>query len=255
MMDIKIDTSIVSKMAGRITEVEGQMPFLLAYALTKSVQAAQQAEREVMERVFDQPTRYTLNALAVIPATKYNLTATLHFREGGGTPAWKFLGPEVRGGSRHKKGFERALERAGILRANEYAVPSKFMPLDGNGNMRPGLITRILSDVGANPDPLSNASTKGRRKRRMRGGGFYFLLRRDGSSALGTKVYGRRAASGIYFRLGLRNIRPMLMFVSAPSYSKRLPYDETAQGVISNSFVANFNEGFRRYIVPKLKGA
>ena len=163
-------------------------------------------------------------------------------REFGGTPAWKYLGPQVHGGGRRKKGFERALERAGVLRAGEYAVPSRFAPLDGNGNMKPGLITRILSDVGANPDPMSNTSAKNRKRRQGRGKGTFFVVRNRG-----------KLHAGIYFRLGLRDIRPVLLFVGAPHYQPRFPYYEVAHEVIPRAAIEHFFVGWRRYVLPNLR--
>lgn len=218
------------------------MPFALAYALTKAMQSAKDAEVETMRQVFDRPTRYTLNALAVIPATKNDLRAVLHVREFGGTPAWKYLGPQIHGGPRRKKGFERALERAGILRSDEFAVPSRLAPLDGNGNMKAGIITRILSDVGANPDPMSNTAAAQRRKRQSKGKGTYFVLRDRGG-----------VPNGIYFRLGLRDIRPILLFTAPPQYQPRFPYYDVARAIVPKAAAEHFAAGWKRYVIPNMR--
>jgi hypothetical protein len=70
---------------------------------------------------------------------------------------------------------------------------------------------------------------------------------------MGTKVFGRTVHSGIYFRLGMRAIRPILLFVGAPHYSKRFPYYEVAQDIIPRAVAERFHEGWLRYVVPRLQ--
>lgn len=212
------------------------IPFVTAYALTKTAQDVKVGIVDSMRSVFDRPTRFTLNALQVVPATKKDLRSAVVFKQGfGSIPASRYLGPEVEGGTRAKKSHERALERAGVLRGNEYAVPTKLAPLDAHGNLRGSVITRILSDVRANPDEQSNSTAKTRARKRKRGGGYYFAVRRPNLPA------------GIYFRLGLRDIRPILLFVRAPSYSKRLPYYDIASDITARRLPSHFAEGWKRY--------
>jgi len=223
--------------ARQASEIErSNIPFVTAYALTKTAQDVKAAIVDSMGSVFDRPTRFTLNALQVVPATKRDLRSAVAFKQGfGSIPASRYLGPEVEGGGRAKKSHERALERAGILKAGEYAVPTKLAPLDGSGNLKGSVITRMLSDVMANPDEQSNSTAKTRARKRKRGGGYYFAVRRPNLPA------------GIYFRLGLRDIRPILLFVRAPSYSKRLPYYDIATDVTSKRLPVHFAEGLQRY--------
>ena len=234
----KIDiTAPVDAFRAQISIIErDNIPFVTAYALTKTAQDIKAAEVDKMANVFDRPTRFTLNALQVVPATKRDLRAAVIFKEGfGSIPAQRYLGPEVEGGGRVHKSHERALIRAGVMRGGEYAVPSRFAPLDGNGNLKGSVISRILAEVQANPDPLSNSTRRTRTGRRKRGGGTYFALRRNG------------IAPGIYFRLGLRDLRPIILFVRAPSYTKRLPFYEVATDVAAKRLPVHFAEGWSRF--------
>lgn len=213
------------------------VPFVTAYALTKTAQDVRTEERKVMQDVFDRPTRFTLNSLFVKPATKHNLTAIVHFKEGfGSVPAWRYLGPQVEGGPRRHKSFERHLIRAGIMRQDEFAVPGQGVRLDAYGNMRGGDISRILSQLAASPDAHQNITRRSKARVKKRGAARYLLLR------------GTRAADGIYHRKGTREIMPVLIFVPQPQYAKRFPFFETAQQVSRQRFAPHFHEGWTRYV-------
>jgi hypothetical protein len=237
-VDVRSNLSFLTKNLDEYQK--NHVPFVTAFALTKTAQEIQRALYDEMAAVFDRPTRFTLNSLYVKPATKKLQIASVEFKEGfGSIPAWRYLRPQVEGGPRVKKSHERALERAGLLKPDEFVVPGRLVDLDGNGNMKGSQITRILSDVQANSDPLSNSTRKTRVARRKRGGGAYFLVR------------GRKIPNGIYFRLGLRDIRPILIFVRQPQYTKRLPFHEVAQRTFDQRFAANFNVGMVRYGAPR----
>ena len=88
--------------------------FWTAAALTATANDVKDAEVAKMAEVFDRPTRFTLGALYVKPATPNDLTAEVRFKEGfGSVPAWRYLGPQVEGGNRHHKSFELRLDGAG----------------------------------------------------------------------------------------------------------------------------------------------
>ena len=132
-----------------IARMRNEHPFALAYALTKTAQDIKVAEIDVMKNVFDRPTRFTLNALFVKPATKTDLTAIVEFKEGfGSVPAWRYLGPQVAGGARSTKSSERRLIEAGIMKSNEVIVPGQGIKRDAYGNVPGSTMNRILSDLG-----------------------------------------------------------------------------------------------------------
>ncbi len=239
---LSFDFSDFVRGARHIEGASRQIPFVTAYALTKAMQDAQAVEYAKMQAVFDRPTRYTLNSLYVVRAEKHNLRAELRFKEGfGGTPAWKYLGPQVRGGGRRHKGFERALMSAGILKGGEYVVPGSGVKLDGHGNIPGGVITRILSALGANRDPSQNTTRRPKRSNRKRNLD-YFVLR------------GTKAPDGVYLRVG-RTASPILIFVKAPAYSPRFPYYQTGRQVIPPAFRRHFHAGWERFVVRELKRA
>lgn len=229
-------------------------PFVTAYALTQTAKDIKADEVDTMQSVFDRPTRFTLNALYVKPATKRDLVAEVNFKDGfGSVPAWRYLGPQVEGGARVHKAHELRLIRAGIMRADEFAVPGSETKLDAFGNMSGSAIERILSQLGAAEQKAgyqANQTAKSRVRAKKKGTGRYFLLRPGAGGRADRKV-----APGIYYRAGLRDMVPVIMFVRPPRYQKRFPFYERAQVVFDRKLVANARAGFEKYVLAKLPKA
>ena len=235
---LTFDFSEVERAARSFEDAARQVPFVMSFALTNAMKDARTAEVETMGSVFDRPTRYTLNSLQVVPATKTNLRAELRPKEFGGRPAWKYLGPEIEGGPRRHKGFERALIARGLLRSNEYVVPSENLKLDANGNVPGSVITQILSALGASRDGHQN-TTKKSAKRKREYNRSYVVIR-------------GRGQDGIYIRQGRFRVLVML-FVGAPKYSPRFPFYERAREVVPAAFNKHFLLGWERFVLKDFK--
>src|SRR5690606_7438019 len=78
--------------------------------------AAEEVQHE-MRKVFDRPTPYTIRGVGVWKAKPGSLVAAIGLKgaAGKGTPATKYLAPQVYGGERGMKRFEKALERIDAL--------------------------------------------------------------------------------------------------------------------------------------------
>jgi hypothetical protein len=222
--------------------------FWTASALTATAKDVEAAEIAKFSEVFDRPTRFTLGALYVKPATPNDLVAEVRFKEGfGSIPARKYLGPQVEGGSRAHKSHELRLIRAGIMRSDEFAVPGAGVVLDAHGNMKGGEIERILSQVGAAEQFAgykANATKRSLGRAKRKGTGRYFVLRPD---AANVRYQRRDVRPGIYWRKGATDIVPIVVFVRSPRYKKRLPFEQTARDVVSRRFLDHFNAAMRRY--------
>ena len=127
-------------------------PYAAATALTRAASFASKiALPDEMRRVFDRPTPYALNSLTIVAATKDKLVARVlvkNTRTAGGVRPESFLFPEVAGGSRSDKRFERALRYAGLLKPGEQAIPGKGIKLDGYGNVSGAQTRSILNQLG-----------------------------------------------------------------------------------------------------------
>ena len=239
---LSVHTNVQAFIA-RLDDVQKkQVAFVTAYALTKTAQDIKAAEVDVMTKVFDRPTRFTLNALFVKPATKSTLKASVEFKEGfGSIPAWRYLGPQVVGGGRKHKSHEKRLIEAGLMLGSEYAVPGRAIKLDAYGNIPGSILTRILSDLGAQADKWQNTTVKSRGRRRNSKRGRYMVLR------------GQGIPPGVYHRTGPRQVMPVIMFVRAPNYERRYPYYETARRIMQRNFARHFHQGWDRYVTKTVR--
>lgn len=96
--------------------------------------------RTQMLRRFDRPTQYTLNSLKVTKTRNHNMMASVWFKDPD-RMGQHYLVPQVDGGKRKLKGFERGLG------GHEY-IPGVGAKIDSHGNVSPGQIKQIMSVLG-----------------------------------------------------------------------------------------------------------
>lgn len=109
-------------------------------ALDKTAYDIRDSIRAEMKHVFDKPVRYTLNSLKVRPTQNHNMRAFVWFKEPD-RMGQHYLVPQVEGGQRKYKGFERALD-------NTKMVPGRGARMTKAGNISPGQIRQVLSVLG-----------------------------------------------------------------------------------------------------------
>ena len=204
-----------------------QIPFATVMAMTQTAKDVAWEEIGVMQRVFDRPTPYTLNALQVKPATKAKMIASVEFKEFGGTPAKRFLNPEVYGGPRSQKSHERQI--APLLKGYSYLVPARGVALNQFGNVPGATIRRVLSQLRVSPNADANASGSKRSKANRRAQAFFV-------NKQGNMVMQRKG----------KLVTPFLVGVKSPNYRKRFPFHETAEAVVKDRFAVNFEIAFQR---------
>ena len=205
-----------------------QVPFAIAKTLTGLAQKIKAAEVQEMEKVFDRPTRFTLNSLFLKAATKVKPLAIVGLKEYAmkGTPATKYLAPQIAGGERRLKGFEVLLNRRGILPDGYYTVPAKRARLDRHGNISKGLLNQILSYSRAQRDNAQNTKlSTGRRSTKAR----FIVLDEKGGKPGG--IWAITSDSRIY---------PVLIFVKSTRYAKRFDFLRTAEVIYKKNAVKDF---------------
>jgi len=217
-----------------------QAPFVAAVSLTRSVKDGQAAIADTTKRSFDRPTKYAINSTFVKPATKTRLEARVWVKDnalGKGTPADRFLLPEIDGGARGLKGMERMLQRSGLMKAGWYAIPAAGAQIDGNGNVKRSQIIQILSQLRLQRSAGFESRATGSARSNStiaRQGVTYF--------ALATKHRGLKP--GIYLKRKFGHgsaVRPVFLFVPSVLYRPRLPFYEVGEGTINRRFPVHFD--------------
>ncbi|GBQ32237.1 hypothetical protein HLH34_04380 [Gluconacetobacter azotocaptans] len=204
---------------------QGEIRTATAFAMNMLAANGKRAVVDRMKEVFDRPNHFTLDGFFVRPATADNLTAWVASKDfaPNGTPAIKYLGPQIHGGARDMKRSEKALAR---ISGGQYWLPGPGAPLDQYGNIRPGEMTRILSRLGLMADASSNMTDKTARRLARQGKAAkaqrseYFVARERGN--------GR--PKGIYKLMGPGKVSAVLIFTPrAPTYRMRLPVEQIVQ--------------------------
>jgi hypothetical protein len=224
----------------RLDLADEAIQFAAVTAINRTLGYVMKAERGALQGL-DRPTPYTMNSLYIEQAKPGKLSGRVWVKgdSGKGTPATKYLLPNVEGGDRGMKRFERALYLAGVLPNGMYAVPGKGARLDAYGNMSRGQIVQVLSWFAAFGEQgyRANMTDKGRRrlaagtKKRPVRGIEYFVVRSQSGGLKQPGVYQKR-------RFGFGDeLRPILIFVDgAPNYERRIDWYGVGQRVISERF-------------------
>lgn len=244
-MHISVRSNLGGLLRG-LDRKEKQVRFALAVALTRTAQDVKRAEVEEMQRAFDRPTPYTLRSLFMQRATPATLRAQVWLKDdraGSGTPADRYLLPQIIGGSRAAKSFERTLQRAGYMRPGDRAVPGRFARLDRFGNVSYGQIIQILSQLRltltAGYTRNKSTDTKKAKRAVQRQGGQYIALP-EGRGKLPPGIYQRRD-----FALGSAAPRAVFVFVSSVTYRKRFAFERVARRTIAARLPAHFTRAYR----------
>lgn len=235
--------SNVAQLAQSLRIEREDLPKRVATALTWTALEVRKSLREEMQRVFDRPTPFTLNAFFVKPATMADLTAVVWLKNRT-VEDWMnvkphYLEPQVFGGARPLKPFEARLQRAGILPAGMFAVPGEGARLDQYGNMSRGQIVQILSQLRTFTESGFDAHPTGSaRSRRNVAKAGQFFVGRPGGGKLPLGVWQRAGR-------GARQLKPVLIFVRAPRYSERLKFYELAERTAQREFPIQFERAAR----------
>lgn len=232
------------KLQARIDEMaQRQFPFAASKAINATTTLAVAAMKQEMQRVFDRPTPWTLSSIGRTTSTKERLFADVFVKDEGYKTIVpkKALGHQFSGGERAFKKFEGALLRIGLMAQGEVAVPGAGAQLDAYGNISRGQIVQILAYMQAFSEQGYRANMNDKGKRR---------LARGAKKAFGTAYFFRRdgPGRGIWARYMFSKgsaIKPVLLFVDAPSYQRRINMPQVAQAVVDQEFNREFVDAFK----------
>lgn len=234
-------TSNFPEVADSIRAFGRQGQFAAAAALSRTAkQDVQPAIRKEMTRAFDRPTNYTLNSTFVKGATKDKLEARVWLKDnpsGKGTPADRYLAPQIFGGERRQKGLERALQAARLMPAGYVAVPAVGAQLDANGNVKRSQIVQILSQLrlqrGAGYESRATGSRRSNR-----------TIARQGVTYFALPQARRGLQPGVYLkRKGGQGpaVQPVFVFASRAMYRPILKFFEVGEATARARFPGHFS--------------
>jgi hypothetical protein len=219
-----------------------QYPYAMMLALNETVIGGRKAVQQEMDKVFDRPTPYAKRGVVYDRAWKDKLVADVAItgdRTRGGLPATAFLGPEVYGGQRALKAFERQLQERGHLLSGEVTVPASKVKLDRYGNVAQAFLNRVMADLQI--DYRGAGATRRRTDRSLK------TNKRYRTARFFVPKRGGRLAPGVYQRDPRdQSIFPVLLFVSARSYAKRLAFEDVVHGHAATHFGENFAKAFAK---------
>jgi hypothetical protein len=216
----------------------------VAIALTQTAKQAQFEVIKTMRTAFDRPTPWALNSTFITPATEASQIAKVGLKARDRQVASRdtaYIYPQVFGGQRGRKAFERRLMQAG-MRPNEFVVPAKDLPLDAYGNIETKLIRQILSQLKVAEDEAgysANRTNSVRSRRTVSKAGTFFIPSRR--SGLPRGVYQRRKTS-----FGWATRLVMAFVVGRPSYRVRLPLQNVVDQAASKHFSRQFGIALER---------
>ncbi len=226
MITIKTNIDQVAKELNLLADPT-RMARATSTALTRTAKAAQAAVKQAMPRVFDRPTPFTLNSVMIEPATAQTLQSRVFIRDEAfkGTAPVKYLAPQAHGGDRRQKRFERQLQQAGLLPHGMFAVPGRGAKLDRYGNWDRGQIVQVLSYLQAFGQQGYRANMNQKRQHRFtnKHGVMYFVGEAGRQGGLGIWQVVRFPGKSV--------IRPIALFVRAPSYRVRFDFGTLASEV------------------------
>lgn len=244
-MRITVTSNIDQVFAKLDAAARKQVAFAVAMGLTKTAQAVKAAqEREIVD-VFDRPTEYTKRSVYMKPATRNELVATVGIKDmASGVPPSKFLAPEVFGGERRLKRFERALRASGVLPTGYFVVPGAAADIDAYGNWSVGQIRQILSWFKAAEMTAGySANMTQKRRDKLRKGsktkqGFAYFVGRPGDGRMPFGIWRR-----VYFAQGTA-IKPVALFVTFAQYESRWDFEYVGRKTVEREVASKMKDAF-----------
>jgi hypothetical protein len=219
-----------------------QLPYALMLTLNETAKGGRLEVQKEMDKVFDRPTPYAKRGVVFDRATRQNMQAAVVVtgdRTKGGLPATAFLGPQIEGGMRSHKAFERQMIERRLMDKRYVAVPAKGAPLDRYGNITQGFLNRIMADLqieyrgaGATRKRTDTSLKRNKNYRKAR-----FFVPPQGSH-LYPGVYQRDPAT--------QGIKPVILFVPNQSYKVRLKLRDVVERYVTANIADNFAIAFDR---------
>lgn len=241
-IDIRMD---VAKLRRELNAAQQQIPYATALAINELLKVAAPVVQAYIDRTIDRPTPWTRNSYRVLKwAKKTDLTGEVGFKDmenigGRGTPAGKYLQPEMEGSARQSKGLERLLSARGLISNGEYLVPSKFIKLDQYGNVPKGVVQKMIANLDAGFDRYNNTPSGGARGGKKKAE--YFFTRRGVRGARMTAIWQNFGVKGKQHA-----IPAFIVVRSAPRYKKTFDHVSVVKQYVELNFPVAFEAAYAK---------
>lgn len=194
--------------------------------------------RGEMQRVFERPTRHTLNSIKVKPATPARQSALVWMDDeysGQAAPATVWMAPQIFGRERRTKGFEKNLHARRVLPSGRYAIPGKGLRRNADGTVSRGHLNQLLSGLAASEHAAGWQSNATRSLRSAAKGHAraFFVMRRGNTPIAIAERRGKR-------------LEIVLAFGRKPSYSKRFDFFGLADSFVEAELPARVERALQR---------
>lgn len=241
---MKIEMKGLEEVQDLLREIRDQGPYVMARTISKTAVKVKDAEVDEMRKVFDRPTPYTLSGVYAKTASKSDLTARVWLKEmaGKGIAAVDFLWPQVHGGDRQLKRFEKALQYAGVLPRGYYCVPGQAAQRDQYGNMDKGQIVQIISYFQGFGEQGYRANMTAMKIKKLAKG-----TKSSRGYAYFAMPPGKHLHPGIYQRTAFAwgsAVKPVVIFVKRTRYEKRLDFYGVGQSTVDKVWQDEFYQAF-----------
>jgi hypothetical protein len=231
------------------------------------------AEVREIDDSFDRPTPFTRNAIFLqrtrnkVPEVRVGIKSDYGTGQRG---AVSWLQPEIEGGGRAQKAFERAIRGLGVMDGTQFIVPGRYAQLDAYGNISRGQLMQILSQLRT----FTGAETQSRNLPRdgdyernrsgrtpgqvrqaayRRAGGQYFAVGPTPRGGLRPGIYQRQVASRRLTGAPSPRPRPVMVFVDRVDYEQRFAFWDAGRYAIQRHWPQRLDEALAR--VTPARGA
>lgn len=219
MLDLKMQN--LPDVRRELKGFEKQIPFAMALGLTRTAKAVEVDLRQTMERVFNNPKPFTVKSTYTTPARKQQLQAVVGLKDSisKGTSAAQYLQPQIGGGKREPKRFERSSSFKKRLKRGQYLVPGRDANLNKFGNLTLAVIKKVSEDLKTQDLAASLTS---------RGNNRYFWM--------GDK--------GVFYRQG-KKLRSLLVTVDGATYRRKFDFQRSTEEAVKRNYGPEMQRAIR----------
>jgi hypothetical protein len=248
MITVKVDTTGIDNL---LRNGSKEMARALEIAMDKTVRQAKDDITAEIPKAFNSPTPYTKNSVRHTPTRNHNFIASVELKNpyrNGAPMRDHYLAPQVDGGQRRAKGFERGIGHQLVL-SN---LPSTRKLLNDYGNLPVAQVKRILAAV---KNPRSSKKELVHVKPGNTSGlipGIYERFSTNKKIGKARRDDGRKLQRGrkvgkFYSAIRARGLRPVLLYPKQTiHYRPRLPFYKLAESSVRSNFERIFNNEISR---------